>query len=130
MGKAVGINRQSVGKNQSGVLPLQAGQGGVTSFTVQPAQIKVVAFDIEVQPGKFVLVDNPLVGGLQPGWISNDIGEFLAGFAAEGHDHVAVAFADGINLVTVKVLCDGNAAIPRGLRVMDGFFAIMQSVAQ
>ena len=65
LGKAVGINRQSVGNNQSGVFLLQAGEGGVTAFTVLPALVKVVAFNIEIQPGEFILVDNLLVGGLQ-----------------------------------------------------------------
>jgi hypothetical protein len=103
---------------------LQAGEDGVTAFAVLFALVEIVAFDVEIKPGEFVLVYDLLVGGFKLGRIVNDVGEFFSGLAAERHDDIAAAFADGINLVMIKVLLDGNAAVTRRFFVVNGIFAV------
>jgi len=65
----------------------------------------------------------------ETGGIVDDVGEFFAGFAAERHDDIAAALADGVDLVGVKILVHGDATVPGGFFVVGGGFAVEETSA-
>ena len=76
-----------------------------------------------------ILIDDLLIGGFERVGVLNDVGQFTTGFAAEGHDHIAAALADGVDLIVVQILFHRRASVPGRLGMINGVRPVAVLVA-
>ncbi|HEV8604488.1 MAG TPA: hypothetical protein VGQ99_03930 [Tepidisphaeraceae bacterium] len=79
-----------------------------------------LAFDIKVQPGELVAVDDGLIFGLESGRIGLGDGQLCPGRAAEGDQNVTPAFADRLDLIGVQILLHGDPPEPGRIVLLVG----------